>query len=237
MVMTGWTNDSRCGAAMISRNNDRFPVSVAVSARSMDWLLSSFYHTLHPSEHTTMNGIAAHHYLLGRHAAKMAAQHFTNAPPGEIRISSGVFGQPVLSCAGHCNLQVSISHSNERAIAIVFPEQHPMAVDIESLDSIKHLPDENAPLPVGLPYQDGVLRMLLWTAREALSKVLKTGLTTELDILATDTVTAGNGFLTITFRHFMQYKAICWIAGDMACALVLPGRSDIDMAALKAITC
>ncbi|SEW51893.1 4'-phosphopantetheinyl transferase family protein [Chitinophaga arvensicola] len=226
MTRMEWTN-SRYLTLPVTRNEQLVPVVLAVT--SLPLLEPIGF--LHPEEHTTLTGEALQHYLSGRLAAKLAASHFTQVPAAEICIRTGVFGQPLLYCPGHSNIQVSIAHSGSHAIAVVFPEGHPMGVDIEDT--------RNARLLSPLTPAEATLAadpLLLWTAREALSKVLKTGLTIDLELLAVAAVSFESGFLIVTFAHFPQYKAISWMAGPMACSLVLPLRSEIDLAVLKTLT-
>lgn len=53
------------------------PVSMGVSSLSLSALQLELHRFLHPEERTTLTGIAQHYYLLGRHAAKLAAFDFT----------------------------------------------------------------------------------------------------------------------------------------------------------------
>ena len=223
----------------ITRKDVTFPVSMGVSSLPLSALQLELHRFLHPEERTTLTGIAQHQYLLGRHAAKLAAFDFTGVAPAGIRILPGVFGQPVLTCPGHSNLQVSITHSGTHAMAVVFPESHPMAVDIEVLDGERFLPPlapSESLLAASLPYTTEERQFLLWTAREALSKVLRTGLTTDLELFNVKSIAVNGDFLISTFVHFFQYKAVSWIAGNMACSLVLPERSQVDIAALQRLT-
>lgn len=236
--MTEWTNSYHL-ALTVTREGVSFPASMGVSSLSLPALQLEQHRFLHPEERTTLTGVAQHHYYLGRHAAKLAAFDFTGVAPASIRIRPGVFGQPVLSCPGHSNLQVSITHSDGSAMAVVFPESHPMAVDIEAIDGSRFLPPVTPAemrLMASLPYSTDEQQFLLWTAREALSKVLRTGFTTDLELFDVKSVERNGDFLISTFVHFMQYKAVSWVAGNMACSLVLPQRSLVDMAALQTLT-
>jgi phosphopantetheinyl transferase len=236
--MTEWTNSHHLSLT-VTREGLSFPVSMGISSLSLSALQLELHRFLHPEERTTLTGIAQHHYLSGRHAAKLAAFDFTGVAPASIRIRPGVFGQPVLTCPGHSNLQVSISHSGGHAMAVVFPESHPMAVDIEALDADRFLPPlspSEALLMASLPHSAEEQQLMLWTAREALSKVLRTGFTTDLELFNVKSVAVNGNFLISTFVHFLQYKAVSWMAGHMACSLVLPERSQVDIAALQTLT-
>lgn len=236
--MTEWTNSHHLPIT-VTREGALIPVSMAVSSLSLSALQVQLSRFLHPEERAVSRGAGQHHYLLGRHAAKLAAVDFTGVAGANIRIHPGVFGQPVLSCPGYGNLQVSITHSGGSAMAVVFPEAHPMAIDIELLDGDRFLPPLTPAeelLVASLPYTTEEQTYLLWTAREALSKVLRTGLTTDLELFNVKSLAINGSFLVAEFQHFMQYKAISWRAGNIACSLVLPQRSQVDMAALQMLT-
>jgi 4'-phosphopantetheinyl transferase len=228
MTRMEWTN-SRYLTLPVTRQEQAVPVALAVTSFSSALLEATGL--LHPQEHTALTGEALQHYLSGRLAAKLAVSHFTQVPVAEIRIQPGVFGQPLLYCPGYSNIQVSLAHSGGSAMAVVFPEGHPMGVDIEDTRHSRLLPSLT-PAEASL----GADPLFLWTAREALSKVLKTGLTTDLEILEVASVCPRDGCFIFTFTHFMQYKAISWKAGHMVCSLVLPLRSEVDLAVLKTIT-
>ncbi|PSL44226.1 phosphopantetheinyl transferase [Chitinophaga niastensis] len=226
-------------STMISRKEQSFPVSIAISSLPAAALISRAHDYLHPDEYTTLTGAAQHHYLLGRHAAKLAAVDYTQANPTSICITPGVFGQPVLYCPVDSNIQVSIAHTRNSATAIVFPEWHPMAIDIEAITTDKEIPGllpAEARLFASLSYSQAAWQLLLWTAKEALSKVLKTGLTTAMEIFSVAAIQVQGDFIVSTFTNFAQYKAISWIAGNMAWAIVLPERSQIDTNALEVLS-
>jgi 4'-phosphopantetheinyl transferase len=95
-----------------------------------------------------------------------------------IFIQAGIFQQPVVVSGKH-NLQVSITHCDDFGAALAFPETDPMGIDIERIGPAQRAALERQMteaekermnfLPVA--YDMGIT--LLWTAKEALSKVLK----------------------------------------------------------------
>nr|WP_262919035.1 4'-phosphopantetheinyl transferase superfamily protein [Tunicatimonas sp. TK19036] len=66
----------------------------------------------------------------------------------------------------------------------------------------------------------------LWTIKEALSKVLTTGLMVPLEIYQVEDITYKNGYTVSTFTNFEQYKAISLIYASWVCTLVLPKNTD-----------
>ena len=74
-------------------------------------------------------------YLLGRAASKNALSKISQVIDLQnISIDSGVFEFPVVNQAG---FQVSISHSENSGVAIAYPEQHPMGIDLEFIHPVK----------------------------------------------------------------------------------------------------
>jgi phosphopantetheinyl transferase len=68
----------------------------------------------------------------------------------------------------------------------------------------------------------------IWSAKEALSKVLKTGMTVDFSLLEMSRITLKNNILECEFRNFGQYKALAYISSPYAVAVVLPKRTTAD---------
>lgn len=181
-------------------------------------------------------------YLMGRVAAKKAVGTLTGATePDGFFIQSGIFTQPVLVLPSHPNVQVSITHSAYVGGAIAFPEVHPMGIDLERIipDRRKALENQmtetekNAAIKMPTAY-DTVL-MLLWTAKEALSKVLKTGMMTPFSIFEVDRLEENEQYFLGYYRHFAQYKVVSFVAGKYACSITFPKKTEVrlDFQAIK----
>ena len=56
---------------------------------------------------------------------------------------------------------------------------------------------------------------LLWTAKEALSKILKTGLMTSFKILEIDKIEHKDGYWLSYYKSFGQYKVISFQTGSL----------------------
>lgn len=190
---------------------------------------------LHPNEYQYYQSLRVEarrsSFLRGRYCAKQALQYFLPQKAIDLCIINGVFSQPLL-LNNQKNIGISISHSNSAAIAIAFPEQYPMAVDIEewnpSLVSIlirQWTPNEQELIDLtGHPYQS----LFFWCAKEALAKVLKTGFTISLSILEIIQVKHNNYYQFIYFKNFSQYKAIVFTKDKYVIALLTPANSELD---------
>lgn len=207
-----------------------------VSGQTLSQLDSDF---LHVQERQRWQGFKhskrADDYLRGRYCAKRAvAVLHPDQPATEIKVDSGVFHQPLLLCPVDPLLRVSLSHASAVTGAVVFPAAHPMAVDIETIapDNAEELKAQltalEATMLAGLTaFSELEAITAMWTIKEALSKVLGSGLTAPISLYEVSDIDAQSGLLTARFGHFLQYKALCFRWGRAMCSLVLPGRSRL----------
>ncbi len=182
-------------------------------------------------------------YLLGRYAAKLALSQCLPEPSlKQIDIYPGVLNQPLVRHFSANTPGVSISHCADLAVALAFPIGHPMAVDIEPVDSTRGATIRSQLTPTELawagadPADEARQCALIWTAREALSKVLHCGLTTPPEILALGQLKPHRDrSWEISYANFAQYKCLSWITAHHALSIVLPRRTSLrsagDMAA------
>ena len=173
-------------------------------------------------------------YALGRVSTKIALQEVLRVDTDKCWVEKGVFKQPILyTTDSKLKLQCSLSHSENMGVAIVFPEAHPLAVDIEKIDLSKidainsKLVDSEKELC--FKYSHYPIHTILWTLKEALSKVIKCGLTVPFDLLEIDNIEkTALGFVS-TYKNFFQYKASSFILEDnFAVSVVYPKHTEID---------
>jgi 4'-phosphopantetheinyl transferase len=193
---------------------------------------------LHPLEHKYFATLKfekrSNSYVLGRFVAKQAVAAFTGELDlAAIYIHPGIFNQPVV-ISDTRNVQVSISHCNNLGVALAFPEAHPMALDIEQINhdrnsAIETQTGKSEQELVGscmLSYDSGLT--LLWTVKEALSKVLKTGLTTPFEVFEISKAERKDKYVECYFKNFAQYKSLSFIIGDYICSVVYPLKTEIQ---------
>lgn len=192
---------------------------------------------LHPEEHGFYARLQFEKriksYLMGRFVAKQAVAAFIGEEDlRSIFIQSGIFTQPVVVSNKH-NVQVSISHCDNFGAALAFPEAHPMALDIEKIN-----PDKRAVLESQITEAERELLCtcspsydigltLLWTAKEALSKVLKTGLTTPFGLFEISSAEWHNTHTECHYKNFAQYKSVSFTVGNYVCSLIHPVKTEI----------
>jgi 4'-phosphopantetheinyl transferase len=174
-------------------------------------------------------------YLLGRYAAKMALGNaLAESDLRTIEIERGVFEQPVVRYPGDNRWDVTISHTEFLAAALAYPRVHPMGIDIERIDAAgaetasSQLSKQEAGWLESQPANRLETIFALWTAKEALSKALRTGLTSPIEIYNLAEFSRINrGIWEGLFLNFAQYKARVWIGSSSVLAIVLPKKSTI----------
>lgn len=196
-------------------------------------------HNLHPLERDYYNNLTDEErkisYLLGRYSAKQAIFAIDGQPPQNTLIKHGLFNQPVCTNTTNQNIQVSISHCENIGTAVAFPEVVPMGIDIERINpEILHvferqMTEKEKELIKTFDHSYIEMLVVLWTAKEALSKVLKTGLKTPFKIYEIKSLTVFDNHIICNFRYFKQYKGISFILNSFALTVVYPKNTDMDL--------
>ncbi|MBW8682773.1 4'-phosphopantetheinyl transferase family protein [Chitinophaga rhizophila] len=201
-------------------------------------------HILHEEERNYYDTLRfdkrKHSYLLGRVSAKKAIGALAAYEDLEkIAISSGIFQFPIVKYSVTRNLQVCITHCENLGIAISYPEAHPLGIDIEQTDKAntavikEQLTADEQGLLQTVTLPEKVSTTMIWTMKEALSKVLKTGLTMDLKLLEIQSlVKVSDTVFTSQFKHLIQYQAISCLSGSYACSVVIPRKTKADLSPL-----
>lgn len=154
-------------------------------------------------------------YLMGRYCAKLAISKQLTIPSlSSFSIDSGVFRQPIIRDI-HCNgVIVSISHSEHSAIALAFYDRYACGVDIEMMSSQK----AELIRPLLKPQEKGLLAhlnlseeqsmLLAWSAKESLSKALRTGLSLPFELLEIHSIQNQGTQFEIHYKNFIQYSSL-----------------------------
>lgn len=200
---------------------------------------------LHPQECDYYNSLKfakrIRSYLMGRFVAKQAVAALTGEKDlKNIFIQFGIFTQPIV-ISNTQNIQVSITHCNNFGVALAFPETHPMGIDLEKINvnkmdvlegQITEFEKERINL---LPITYDLGLTLLWTAKEALSKVLRTGLMTPFDVFEISKIEFYDNYIICYYKNFAQYKVISLTIGNYMCSIVHPIKTKLcfDIQAFK----
>ncbi|WP_438432133.1 4'-phosphopantetheinyl transferase family protein [Gorillibacterium sp. sgz500922] len=178
-------------------------------------------------------------YLIGRYAAKQAFVHQIGGDRlQQVAIKNGIFGQPVLASPHSSHLQVSITHCGDIGGAIAFPEACPMGIDIESISILSQsgflsqMTNTEKGLVGKLQMENGrsvaEIVTLIWSAKESLSKVLKTGLTVPFEILEVSDIAYNGNDYVCYYKNFIQYRTLSTRKEDYVLSITCPKNLRIQ---------
>lgn len=166
-------------------------------------------------------------FLLGRFVAKSAVVAWLGRGQlCDFDIVAGAFQQPIVHGPASRPVGVTLAHSGELAVALAHEQGHPLGIDLERHDPARIEVVRTQVAAGELPSARGQLSeteayFVLWSAKEALSKALRCGLTCPFELLAITGARVGDdGVCAGTFANFGQYQFTGWMLGDYAFALV-----------------
>ncbi|TPN89315.1 4'-phosphopantetheinyl transferase family protein [Aquimarina algicola] len=200
--------------------------------------ISDYKHVLHDDEIDYYSNLEYEKrkisYLQGRVVAKYAIseviENFQSLK--SILIKSGVFHFPVVKNILKDNIQISISHSDEYGFACAFQEEHPIGVDIERInkensDAIaKYISEDEHKQIVSCSLEKHMGDTLIWTSKESLSKILKTGLTIDFRLLDICSIVEKDKCYICHFKNFLQYKSISRCIDGYMYSIVIPSKTS-----------
>lgn len=176
-------------------------------------------------------------YLLGRYAAKSALAGCIGPEfdANGTLIVSGIFSQPVVQARTARPWGVGISHSDGLACGLAYPEEHPMAVDVEEINPARtramltQIGDSEAGRAREACGGDAdFAATVVWTAKEALSKALRCGMTCPYELLEIIEITADAKGCGGRFKNFGQYRFRSWRRARTVVTIVLPKRTEME---------
>ncbi len=231
------------GTIVLQRKNFAITAGFAILTQELVHLLKQT-HVLHQEEFLYFNSLKYEkrkfHYLLGRICAKHAIHQIIPSNLSAIQlhsfaIGSGVFQFPIIKHLPYSGFQVSISHCDTTGIAMAYPEEHPMGVDIEKIDfkkmdTIINILTKKEIALTNLYFSDKTIAFtLLWTVKESLSKILKTGLTIDFKFLEIDSLTYKNGIYIVTYKNLIQYKSLSIVLDSYIISVSCPKNTEISL--------
>lgn len=180
-------------------------------------------------------------FLLGRLAAKRALSALLDETDlRAIEIRNGVFGQPVVLHARAAGWDVTVSHSQGVAVALAYPADWPMGIDLEAvapqavdtvLGELGLSAAERAWLAAG-GAERAAMCGVLWSAREALGKSIKTGLNCPLHLLALGAIDAtaihGVPAWSGAYLNFPQARCMAQLSNGRVLTMALPREIETD---------
>ena len=177
-------------------------------------------------------------FLLGRLVAKRAL----GALLGEtdlrrIEIRSGVYGQPLMRHPRSEGVEVTLSHSHGLAVALAYPGEMPLGVDLETVSAVaagsilgelQLSAAEKAWLAAG-EVDEASACGVLWTAREALAKSMKIGLNCPLGVLSLDHIEpAGAAAWDCRYANFPQSRCLAQAIDARVLSIAMPGAIELS---------
>jgi len=177
-------------------------------------------------------------FLLGRLAAKRALGALLAEPDlRSIDIRSGVFGQPLVRHPGAGGIEVTLSHSHGLAVALAYPGEMPMGVDLETVSAVaagtllaelQLSAAEKAWLAAG-KVDEASACGVLWTAREALAKSMKIGLNCPLGVLSLDHIeSAGAAAWDCRYANFPQSRCLAQAIDARVLSIAIPAETELS---------
>lgn len=230
-----------CQTLPLCRSDLQLSAAICFTVASLSQLQEGIQSFLHPEEHTYFNTLSfakrQQSYLLGRHAAKKALCHYhPEFTATNVAIKAGIFEYPVAYYPDYKKIQISLSHSESLGIALAFPEEHPMGVDVEAIQphhqsSIETQLTEVEKHWISQCYHTSpqILYTLFWTAKEALSKLLRTGMMSPFHIYAIKNIVKHNHYWINEFENFAQYQALSFLVDSFVCSIVYPQRTNLSI--------
>ena len=195
---------------------------------------------LHPRETEYYDSLRftkrQHSYLLGHYCAKKALkQYYPHLETKSILLKKGVLEQPLIDAPIHLKTHITLSHAEPLAAAIAYPEEYSIGIDIECIkSSIAQVMEdqltakEKETIQIHPVYPPETKYTLYWTAKEAISKALRTGMTVPFTLFALKNLRWHSNYWIAEFEHFAQYQVISFLVGDhYVCSIVYPKESTI----------
>lgn len=223
----------------MNREEEKFYFSISVIQKK-SIQLKDVIHLFHVEERKIFENYSFEHrkwsYVLGRISAKLAANHFLKLPSlASINIIRGVFGFPIVKSPIAKNIQISISHSDTLGVSIAFDETHPMGIDIEKISKdrigamLSIVSNDEQLLFKEYAVEELSSLTMIWCAKEALSKVIKTGMMIDFKFLEIHTIEMKKNLFLLSFKNFGQYKGICYSNDTYAISIVLPKKTNLQL--------
>lgn len=223
---------------LLSHENQSWFAGLSLCNANLGTLMDNRELFLHPKESIYFENLVYPKrqlsYLLGRYSAKQALSAYLKEENlTTICIENGFFQQPIVSHSLHSNLQVSLSHAEEYSLAIAFHEVHTMGVDIElinaeKINTIKTQLTESEKKYASTFLNEMTILTLMWTAKEALSKVLKCGLLIPFELLEIVDISEDQATYFSEFKNFSQYTCLSFQLDNTICSIVYPKKIKID---------
>lgn len=173
-------------------------------------------------------------FLVGRFAVKNIVQHILNLEQIEcskFSVKNKKSGEPYIFGTDFQHMKVSIAHSGKYGLAMVFPNDIEIGVDLEKkiVDvkekrmfinkediNVKYEFDTNS------DFKENEIYTIIWSAKEALSKCLKTGLINNINRYDILNINICKDYVWGNFKNYSSYKFIGFKYNCYVVSIVYP---------------
>lgn len=148
----------------------------------------------------------------------------SNAKKENIKINYGIFHYPLIDIS---DVEISLSHTYNSVIAIAFPRELLMGIDIEifsyrNLNVIRKNISSSEQRLLTFQKNSEINRylLILWTSKEALSKALKIGFTANTEIFEIADVSFHSEYYITRFKNFPLFIGKSYILSEKVITVV-----------------
>lgn len=224
---------SKKDVMMFKQLNEKSNTCISICSQFADnrFILESLSEKEYSSFLNLHGNIKKKEFLIGRYSAKCAVSELApDLSMNDICVKSGIFGEPLIDTYNTQRYFVSISHKGNVSVAIASNLTGSIGIDLEydnknRFEAIELVCSEKERKKFS---PDG-LHMILWTAKEALSKLFKTGLMTNFQIFEIDSIQLKNGVWHGTYSYFTQFEFQTIVLCGYVLTIVLPAFIDINI--------
>ncbi|PFL56255.1 4'-phosphopantetheinyl transferase family protein [Bacillus anthracis] len=158
-------------------------------------------------------------YLFGRYCVKRAMiLNGMIKKKREVCIDYGEFNHPIVTQGNEKNIQVSLSHSNDVAVSLLFTQKHILGIDIEKItNESAHIVSEilfDEERNLIQKEHENIILVSMWSAKEALAKSLRIGFSASLKIFEICEIYFKENKLNVYFTFFPHLKVEGIILND-----------------------
>jgi len=156
------------------------------------------------------------------HIVKYCACKLSNQiNPSEIVLEKGIFNQPLINCNKPL-VQISISHFDIIYGCLAFFEHFPMAIDIEGIDNVKaqSVKSQLTEFEIKNFELNSINLTALWTAKEAVSKVCRSGLFSDFKIFGVSKMARENNIIYCNFENFSHLQSVSYVLEHLVVTIV-----------------
>lgn len=170
-------------------------------------------------------------FLLGRLAGKIALKEYVgkNDSCENFTILNGDLKYPYI--LDHPT-SITLSHTQNLAVAIVFAPSLALGVDLEEIERLEHAEIDD--IFNGVVFEtdfknDTLDKGLAWVAIEALSKALRLGLTIDLELLKPSRIERCADFFRCNYFHFPFFSTILILSSKYVLGICYCNKKKLNL--------